>query len=56
MISNSDQLFILTWVVHLVRFREWSLFLAGGGGKGGDIEFECKQLERGKIFEEGGMF
>ncbi len=28
-------------------FREWSLFTAGGGGKGGDINFECKQLEGG---------
>ena len=25
--------------------REWSLFMAGGPWKGGDIEFECKQLE-----------
>ncbi len=26
--------------------REWSLFMAGGPmEKGGDIEFECKQLE-----------
>ena len=30
--------------------REWSLFMAGDGGKGRDIDFECKQLEGKKKF------